>query len=52
MTTTDIYFNETITTTAATFHTLVMNSNLSTTIESSSLADLCKNFHVSFYSNN
>jgi hypothetical protein len=43
MTKTDIYFNETTTT------TLIMNSNLSTSTtstESISLADLCKNFHL------
>jgi hypothetical protein len=43
MSNTDIYLNETITST-------IMNKNFSTSttlIESSSLDDLCKNFHVS-----
>jgi hypothetical protein len=46
---TDVYLNETIIPTI--FNTLIMDKNLSTSttlIESSSLDDLCKNFHVSF----
>jgi len=48
MNTTDVYLNETVETT--TLIDVIMNKNQSTNttdIESSSLDDLCKNFHVS-----
>ncbi len=49
MSSTNIYLNETVTTSTI-FNTLIINKNISTSttlIESSSLDDLCKNFHVS-----
>jgi len=48
MSSTDMNLNQTVTSTI--FNTLIMNKNVSTSttlIESSSLDDLCKNFHVS-----